>query len=220
MTKIVFLFGHRKQHGKDTCCDITEKILSSSDISFLRRSFASKLKKHCAERYNLDVSKMESDEYKKSKPEHLNGLTVREVLLKEGNFARSIWENAWTFSTFNDIFESDKDVALISDFRYPNEVNCFSTLFKQWSMGKENPGKLPEIVKILVHRENGRFNSDGSDDQLPDLNDSLWDETILNNVENGDWYRNLFDQVQPVIHKHLYKNLQIIPRRVILKDKK
>lgn len=64
LPKTIFLFGHRQGHGKDTCCDILEKYLQNKDISYSRTSFAKKLKQHAAERYGLDASKMDSQEYK------------------------------------------------------------------------------------------------------------------------------------------------------------
>jgi len=221
MKPIIFLFGHRKQHGKDTCCDITQNLLNKLSIEYIRTSFARKLKQHCAERYDLNVEQMEFDSYKNSTPSHLNGLTVRNVLLKEGNFARSIWENTWTFSTYASIFKefhheilendntSKAKVALISDFRYPNEFDCFSSLYNKYitspSNSERSNSEEPAVIKILVYREKGKFIADGSDDQLPDLDSNFWHETILNNVEDGNWYNNLVNQVEPIIMKYLTK---------------
>jgi len=69
--KTIFLFGHRQGHGKDTCCDILEKMLQKEDICYIRTSFAKKLKQHSAERYGLDASKMDSQEYKDWCPPHV-----------------------------------------------------------------------------------------------------------------------------------------------------
>src|SRR4051812_4861238 len=103
MTQCIFLFGHRKQHGKDSCCDIMETLIRKKGLTHTRTYFAKKLKKHCADRYSLDFEKMELDQYKNSKPEHLNGLSVRDVLIKEGNFARGIWQDVWTSSAYSEI---------------------------------------------------------------------------------------------------------------------
>lgn len=203
MVKLIFLLGHRKQHGKDTTCDIAEKILERYGISFVRTSFARKLKKHCAERYDLDFEQMEFDAYKKSKPAHLNGLTVRDVLLKEGNFAREIWGNVWTSTTYREIFDSEAEVGLISDFRYPNEYACFEETYKSWAAKNGACGEeTPKLVKVLAYREKGVFNNDGSDDQLPDL-DKYWDEVILNNIESGDWYSHVEQQVTGMVIRNL-----------------
>ncbi len=204
MTKIIFLLGHRKQMGKDTSCDIIEKILNVNNISFTRTSFAKKLKKHCAERYDLDFDKMEFDEYKKSKPLHLNGMSVRDVLTKEGQFARSIWNNVWTSSTYREILDSGASIGIISDYRYPNEDECFESIFNSWQEKNKSTENKPKLIKVLAHRERGSFNSDGADDQLPDLS-SFWDEVILNNIEDGSWHENIVNQVVPMVYRNLDK---------------
>lgn len=206
MTKVIFLFGHRQQFGKDSACDIASKILTKTSVSFIRTSFAKKLKKQVAERYDLNAAAMEMDEYKKSKPVHLGGLTVRDVLIKEGTLARQIWSDVWTSSAYTDILISNADVGLISDLRYPGECENFNIIYDRWQI-KNGIGKShkPLLIKVLVHREKGTFKSDGSDDQLPDLGGKEWDETILNNVEGGDWYKNLENQVNPIIIRNLKK---------------
>lgn len=206
MVKLIFLLGHRKQHGKDTTCDIAVKLLEQYGISYIRTSFAKKLKKHCAERYDLNFEQMEFDEYKKSKPAHLNGLTVRDVLLKEGNFARSVWGNVWTSTTYREILDSGAEVGLISDFRYPNEHTCFEETYKNWAIkNNASPYEVPKLVKVLAFREKGVFNNDGSDDQLPDLDPVFWDQTILNNIEGGSWYQNVESQVTEMVMENLNK---------------
>lgn len=197
--------------GKDTTCDLAERILHRNGVSFIRTSFAAKLKKHCAERYDLDAGQMEFDSYKKSKPEHLNGLSVRDVLIKEGTFARQIWGDVWTSSTYRGIFESYSKVALISDFRYPNEYSCFENTFRSWAKkNNKEDYPTPKVVRILAHRPGGVFNSDGSDDQLPDLDPTYWDETILNSIEDDGtrsfaWLYHIEDQVKPIIQNYLNK---------------
>ena len=205
MVKIIFLIGHRKQHSKDSCCDIIEKQLNDINISFFRTSFAAKLKKHCAERYDLNAKQMEFDDYKKSKPLHLNGLSVRDVLIQEGTFSRKIWNNVWTSTAYRDIFNSGATVGLISDFRYPNEYSCFEETFRSWAMSTDFPNAVtPTIIRVLAHRENGVFISDGSDDQLPDLS-PYWDEIVLNNIEGRNWYQHIGAQVLPMVTRNLNK---------------
>ena len=52
----IFLFGHRKQHGKDTCCDFAEEILNDKGIEYCRTFFAKSLKELTAKWYNLDLN--------------------------------------------------------------------------------------------------------------------------------------------------------------------
>lgn len=189
--KHIILFGHRKQHGKDTCCDLAELILRDKEISYCRTFFAKKLKQMAADKYDLDVDKMEFDEYKNSKPEHLNGKTVREVLIDIGNGERAKDPNCWVNYAYDEIFQSGSNIGLISDFRFPNEAK---------SIAKNNAC----VHKILVYRPDGKFVSDGADDQLPDLeNESYWDHVIINEDKTENWKQSLKIKVAGVIDKCL-----------------
>jgi hypothetical protein len=199
-TKFVLLFGHRKQSGKDVCADITKKILSRHSISHCHTSFAKHLKLHAAARYNLDVNQMGDDVYKNSTPPHLGGKTVREVLIEEGRNARSIWEDVWAFQAYTEIIESNASVGIISDYRFPNESLCFDAcsnmLFKDQEIAK------PNLAKILVFRKDGKFVSDGADDQLPDI-DSHWDHIIHNDDNTSEWKINLENQLNNVLKYYI-----------------
>jgi hypothetical protein len=207
MTDIIFLFGHRKGRGKDYSCDLMEEGLRKRSKTYMRTFFAKKLKKHCAERYNLDFDKMDLEDYKNSKPEHLNGLTVRDVLLKEGNFARSIWSNVWVSAAYNEILDGCHKVGLLSDYRFPNEYIAFPEIYKTW---KEkwphppywHPERVPKLVKVHVERKSGKYVNDGADDQLPDDRE-FWDEVINNDVEGPGWEENLHNQVENLLKKYI-----------------
>lgn len=198
----IFLFGHRKQHGKDTSVDIVKNILKKRNISFCDAYFAKMLKKHVAERYGLDFNKMNDDEYKKSKPKHLNGASVRDVLIKEGCTARSIWQNTWAFPVYNELLESNANIGLISDFRYPNEFDCFEECFDIYESNNSVNIEKPKLTKVLIHKPSGKFNNDGADDQLPDI-DPYWDFIILNDDTTPNWKLNLQKQLENMIKSTL-----------------
>ena len=204
---MIFLFGHRKQHGKDTCCDILEKILEYRNITYTRTYFAKKLKKHCSERYDLDFYSMDDEDYKKSKPAHLGGLTVRDVLIKEGTLARSIWQDVWSSATYKEILDENRDIGIISDFRYPNEYKSFYKIFNRFEDNCGVKRKNPIIIKVLVNRPKGKYVSDGADDQLPDLykegEEFVWDWVINNNIEDANWYNNLESQIESLVINHI-----------------
>jgi hypothetical protein len=132
----IFLFGHRAGHGKDESCDILEEILSKRKIKYCRNSFAKHLKQDAARKYMLDYSRMNDSDYKNSKPEHLNGLTVREVLIHEGNTARKIWLHTWAWSCFSEILESNSRIGFVSDFRFPNEASHYKELIDMYVNNK------------------------------------------------------------------------------------
>ncbi len=205
LTEDIFLFGHRKQHGKDTCANLLEDILSKRKISYERTFFAKELKKVSARKYNLDYDKMDDNAYKTSTPDHLNGLTVRDVLIKEGVFARGIWLNSWANIAFSEILSSRAKIGIISDFRFPNEYDGFSEILESYvnlDPQKHKYISKPRIHKILVHRPNGIFSNDGADDQVPD-DTSYWDHVILNDNDSADWKLRLGHQLEGIIDKIL-----------------
>lgn len=210
----IFLFGHRKQTGKDFSCNLLKSILSEKNIFTKQSYFAKTLKQQIADRYGLDFNKMNDDEYKKSKPPHLNGLTVRDVLIKEGCFARSIWQNTWAFPMYKDLLTEPENgdsysscsynkeirVGLCSDFRFPNEYSCFDECFNLIDVYKTL--SKPKVIKVLVHRPDGIFVNDGADDQLPDI-DSYWDYRIMNDDKTANWKNNIADQLKNMIKYYL-----------------
>lgn len=215
----IFLFGHRQQHGKDTCCEILKNILSAKSIPSTRSYFAKLLKKQVAERYNLDFEKMEDNNYKLSCPEHLKPKqvekdgsviltprTVRDVLIEEGCKARSIWENTWANYAYREIFNSDVEIGYISDYRYPNEYNCFEYSYNSY-VGSVRYINKPKVVRVLVHRPNGIFKNDGADGELPDIDDNAWDYTIINDGTSDNWKDRLYQQVYDMtLNYGVYKN--------------
>lgn len=205
--KYIFLFGHRQQHGKDTCCDILTDILKEKNKTFKRSFFAKLLKKQVAERYNLNYDLMEKNEYKLWCPPHINkkctkledgsivekNRTVRDILIEEGCKGREIWENTWANSMYIDLLSSNTEIGICSDYRYPNEYKSFESSFKEFS--PYNSCEKPIIIRVLVHRPNGIFKNDGADNELPDVDESAWDYIIINeNKEN--WKENLELQIK------------------------
>lgn len=185
----ILLLGHRAGMGKDVCCDILETIFQSERITYTRQSFADKLKRIVADKYGLEYSRMNDQAYKDLKPPHLNGRTVRDVLIHEGNQSREVWLPVWAWATYKNIFESETKVGIISDFRFPNEYNDFNSLFEKYANDKSIETVCPKLVKILVDRPSQPYNDDGADGELPD-DPSYWD-FVITNEEVTDWKERL-----------------------------
>ena len=192
----VFLFGHRKQHGKDTSVSMMISMLTEMGISVKSDYFARKLKEQACDKYGLDFNGMGDDAYKNSKPSHLNGLSVRDVLIKEGCGARAIWQNVWAFPVYKELMKSGAKVGLVSDFRYPNECSCFDECFR--IINTNEMYTKPKIIKVLVHKPDGKFVSDGADDQLPDI-DPYWDFVIMNDDKTDNWRQNIQRQLKSMV---------------------
>jgi hypothetical protein len=198
MLSHIFLFGHRKQHGKDTVGNILEQILTKNSICFYRSYFAKRLKQHCAEKYNLDFSKMESNEYKNWCPPWINlkpdgnKRTVRDILIEEGNRTREIWEDCWINYFYKEIFNSNTNIAFSTDFRFPVEYKNASKYFTK--------NASPKIIKVLVHKTDGIIAQDGADNCLPDNDGVFWDHVIINKpIKN--WTTNLKTQLEKILKK-------------------
>lgn len=199
-TKIIYLFGHRKQHGKDTCANIMYNLFLKEGLKkeeIYKTNFAKNVKKIIALKYGLDESLMESNNYKEFIPNHLNK-SVRQILISEGNFSRSIWEDVWAWSVYKEIFESSAYIFIISDFRFENEYTSFEKLKKIYFQNKKEDCHY-KLYKILVKRENGIYENDGADNQLPD-DESYYDFTIYN-LNTNDWYQKLEKQIFNIIEK-------------------
>jgi hypothetical protein len=191
----IILLGHRKQHGKDTVANIFQMLLPEK---VKRTMFAKRLKQQCAERYNLDLARMEDNDYKESRPEHLGGKSVRQVLIEEGCFGRSIWLPVWASGAYKEIFESSRPIGLITDYRFPNEYSDFEEICR---VNGEDPSNYV-LHRILVNRPEGRFDDDGADAELPDSDSQCWDYAITN-PETDDWIIQLQMQVSSFIVERL-----------------
>jgi len=144
---------------------------------------------------------MNERDYKLTKPDHLNGLTVRDVLIKEGNGSREIWKDVWANHVYKEILKKNPTVGLISDFRFPNEFDCFDRTYNKYTRKHQYEVK-PKLIKILVNRPDGVFANDGADNELPDIDDKkYWDYTIINNSQAYDWRLDLKLQVVDIMIK-------------------
>ena len=134
------------------------------------------------------------------------------MLIFVGNKKRSEDKDYWVRSVVMELFESQKKIGLVSDFRFPNESEAIpelSTDFMDY-VGEKIPNVPLEmgpthIHKVLVHRPNGLFVSDGADDKLPDLDDKVdfWDHVIINNDTTSNWKKSLKHKVRELIEKYV-----------------
>ena len=126
--------------------------------------------------------------------------TVREILIKEGCLAREIWGDTWANSSYQKLFNSEAEIGIITDYRFPNEFACFDQSFK--SFNKDGNLVKPKVHRVLVHRPTGKFNNDGADNELPDLEDeNAWDYIIMNDIEGNGWKDYLKSQIVDMLKK-------------------
>jgi len=195
--KYVFLFGHRQQHGKNTAVALLERHLAGSGKWFISTYFAKKLKKMCAEKYRLDFSKMEDNDYKSSSPPHLAPRSIRQVLIDEGCSSRNIWVHTWAHLAYSELYNNGEmpTVGIVSDFRYPNEYDYGMKFIE------DNKISNVKIVKVLVHRPDGIMKSDGADNLLPDDDKKYWDHVIINN-STPTWKEEMYTNIVNIMRTY------------------
>jgi hypothetical protein len=130
--------------------------------------------------------------------------TVRDILIEEGRFARSIWGDTWAWQVYDEIFSSLTEIGIISDYRYTNEGDPDGKMFDLFVQNKkkDNPNCKfikPKIIRIQVYRKDGIFTNDGADAELPD-DFSFYDYNIINDTR-PDWRDNLKKQLEDILAK-------------------
>jgi hypothetical protein len=214
MSDIVFLFGHRQQHGKNTAVAILEKHLKQISVEYVSTYFAKKLKMVCADKYGLDFSRMEDNEYKSSCPSWISPKTFYWDTTNEREVPHWVFMDPGRLTveqrtkprTVRDVLldESLASKALWEDIwshevykeigESGKSIGIVSDLrypheITYASGPHMNPAHVPKkLVKILVHRPRGIFKTDGADNLLPDIDEKFWDHVIIND-ESDNWFQ-------------------------------
>lgn len=118
-------FGHRKQTGKDSCCNLLVSHLRATQRNILVRKtgFASKMKAMCHDLYAW-AGLMDEDYYEQN--QHLKGVVLpaigkspRTVWIEFGtSVGRSIYPDTWVVYPF----QMSCNYLLLKDVRFPNEA--------------------------------------------------------------------------------------------------
>jgi len=153
-SKIIILTG-KAQSGKDTSCEFINTMVGSSGMTSKIYAFADPLKQLCSELFNIPEQLCWGDNEEKDLPtqykwsdfplpsSRINNImysdlelndytlssdvTVRQLLQVWGtNIFREFEPNCWVNSTISKINRESPDIAIISDARFPNEIDAFS----------------------------------------------------------------------------------------------
>lgn len=106
--------------GKDCVCKCFIQEFASHGINAKRFAFADALKREVnpLTLLNLGINAFTEDSYEKQ--------LIRPLLLAWGKIGRNLDENYWVKKVSAEIKESEPCLVIISDCRYPSEVNFFS----------------------------------------------------------------------------------------------
>lgn len=152
-SKIIILTG-KAQSGKDTSCEFINTMVGASGMTSKIYAFADPLKQMCSELFNIPERLCWGDNEEKDLPTQYrwsdfplpvsrinnimyndlelkdytlsNDVTIRQLLQVWGtNIFREFEPNCWVNATIGKIKREAPDVAIISDARFPNEIDAF-----------------------------------------------------------------------------------------------
>lgn len=127
----IIAFSGRKQSAKNLCAtQLTEFINEfNKDIVVKHYSFADALKSICIDILGLEYNQCYGSDEDKNTPTDIvwngNELTARQVMQIVGtDIFRSLKPNVWTEATIRKIQKDNPDIAIITDCRFPNEIDA------------------------------------------------------------------------------------------------
>lgn len=162
MIKILLIGGYSNS-GKDVCAQFFKQ------RGYVHLAFADLLKRNVMRKYGLSETKVFTQYGKK---ELIGGTTVREILIKEAELARSLDPDVFAKKVRDEILESDEKRFIISDFRFQNEYDVLAREFNVVSVRIERKS-VPVLDYASEHAlDNFKFDytveNDGSLDELED----------------------------------------------------
>jgi hypothetical protein len=189
---LIIGFGHRRRVGKDSLVSlVAETSEIHTDWRVARASFARRLKEEAHRLFRY--AGLKGPEFYDANPEWREiplpeiGKSPRELWIEIGNALRGVDPDIWIHNALADPNLKTKDVAFITDVRYPNEVSAIRAL-----------GGL--VVKVI--RPGVPDSSDMADSALADMPDGAWDRLAVNDGGLDDLARKA-DELARWVHGKL-----------------
>lgn len=192
----IVAFGHRKNTGKDTACNllIEHLRLKYPKLNAKKRGFADKLKEISYDLFKWTGIKEPNyyEEFPKQKddplPVILSGklMTMRDIWLEIGNRMREVYEKVWIDQLLR---TRNCDILFIKDLRFPSEIVELR--------------KLNALVIKLV-KPDVPETDDEADRALKDYND--WDLVIHNDGDLKSFNTKLLE-----LEEKIMENVTITP---------
>ncbi len=129
MTPIIG-FGHRSRVGKDTCSKFLNTELRIMGVKTVHVGFADKLKETCFDLYGW--AGMKRKQHYEDHPIDRNiilpllGKTPLQIWVEVGNKLREVYAQTWIQAALRG--QQNTQVVIVSDVRYPNEVEAIKKL--------------------------------------------------------------------------------------------
>ena len=146
MHKVIYVFSGRAQSGKDYISNKLKESLESEGHSVKKLAFADRLKEYLSILLDMSVEELEGLKLEET-PFTSNGLTIRQLMQRMGTelFRKQLGFDFWIIQTAKVIAKTDYEYYLISDCRFPNELNVID-----YACGYDNRSTYEmRTVKIL-----------------------------------------------------------------------
>ena len=171
--KIVLLFAGKAGAGKNTSADLVENVYSGSAIRTAQFSFAGSL--------NAIAKEMGWDGKKDEKG--------RRLLQQIGAAGRAYDKDVWAKCCLSAIQESDCDIAMITDLRFPNEARVIKEAFPE-----------AELIKVFGRGYDlGDNGDDPSEHGFDDVPETYWSYQLDNSGTLKDLDNNVFAMLKEII---------------------
>lgn len=153
--------------------DYIGNILCES-YGYKRFAFADSLKSMVADEFKCPVELLHSQEGKLTICESdINKRTYRQILIDEAFRLRNINPGVFAKHCCNEIIKSNYNKIVITDWRYPNEIEIVSKLFPTY-----------EITPVHIIRK-GQLKSPVNDISEYQLDDRHYDYQLINNLDSS-----------------------------------
>lgn len=150
---------------------------------YKRFAFADSLKKMVAQEFGCPIEQLHSQSGKLQVcPSDSAARTFRQILIDEAFRLRNINPGVFVEHCCKDIIESDSKLVVITDWRYPNEIDIITKTF---------PNAIVTPVHIL---RNGQDKSPVDDISEYQLQDRCTDYQIINNMDDT-----IYDEIAQLI---------------------
>ena len=130
---MIIAFAGRKQSGKTSACEFVQNIVSGNNLGSCEiYNFADPLKTICMDILGLTYDQCYGNDNNKNEivncvwpDKPYKYMTAREVMQYVGtDIFRKIQKNVWSEAIIRKIQKENKNIALIADCRFPNEVEA------------------------------------------------------------------------------------------------
>lgn len=176
MKKIVLLFAGKAGVGKNTSADLVEELYSlgvHSSVKIAQFSFAGSLKA-IAKEMGWDGNKDEKG---------------RRLLQQLGAAGRAYDKDVWAKCCLSAIQESDCDIAMITDLRFPNEAKVIKEAYPD-----------AKLIKVFGRGYNlGTNGDDPSEHGFDDVPETYWSYQLDNSGTLKDLYDNVVTMLKELI---------------------